>query len=417
MKIAHFSSYTTGGAAIAARRLHETLVERRIDSTFYFKGGPQPDRSYARVFTNSHTAWSRMHRRIQKRLLVVPAFKGRPDGYEQFSLSWMQGLTPIQKIGATPSIVHMHWIADFIDYPSFFGSIPDDAPIVWTLHDMNPFTGGCHYSWDCRKYQDGCSACPQLGLAGRIDLAARNSRVKAAAIASKNIHVVADSHWLEGEARSSAVLSNVRSFRTIHYGLDAERFTPRAKAACRMALGLDPDAVIIAFGADGIENRRKGMLLLLDAMDHIRSDRPVVLLVFGRGQELQSRYERFTVKYMGFVSSLDLMTIIYSASELFIMPSLYEAFGQTCLEAMACGTPVVGFDTGGIPDMIEHGRTGLLATPGDVGDLVEKMQWMIDHPSERCAMGTAARAVVEQEYTLEVQASRYLELYRSLSQQ
>jgi len=417
MKYAHFNTYTSGGAAIAARRLHESLVDRGEDSTFYFKIGSRPDNSYVKVFTNSQNTCTRMNRRVQNRLLIAPAFKGRPDGYEQFSLGWLQGRTPVQQIGATPSIIHLHWVADFIDYPSFFRSIPDSAPIVWTLHDMNPFTGGCHYSWECQLYRTGCSRCPQLGPSDRGDLAARNSAVKAEAIRSKNLHIVADSHWLEGEARRSALLAGAKSFRTIHYGLDTGHFSPRDKASCRMALGLDADALVICFGADGIENRRKGMSLLLDALDVIESDRQVVLLVFGHGQELQSRFERFTVKNMGFVSNLELMTIIYSASDMFIMPSLYEAFGQTCLEAMAFGTPVVGFDTGGIPDMIKHGQTGLLATAGDVGDLAEKMQWMVDHGSERWAMGKAARNLVEQEYTLDVQASRYLELYRFLCQQ
>ncbi len=414
MKIAHFNSHMNGGAAIAARRLHESLVERGIDSTFYSKSGSRPDASYALVFTDEQTIYTWMKRRFEKWRMIAPAFRGRPEGYEQFSLGWQPLPTPLQRTGATPSIVHMHWIADFIDYPSFFASIPDDLPIVWTLHDMNPFTGGCHYSWECGKYQQGCYACPQLGPAGRVDLAARNSRVKAEAIAAKNIHVVADSHWLEGEARKSALFSNVRSFRTIHYGLDTERFIPRDTVACRMALGLDHDALIIAFGADDIENRRKGMALLFESLDAITSDRQVVVLVFGHGQELPLRFERFTVRNVGFVQDPALMSIIHSASDVFIIPSLYEAFGQTALEAMACGTPVVGFDTGGIPDMISHGETGLLARPGDAADLAEKIQWMVDHKSERRAMGTAARLLVEREYTLAVQASRYLGLYRSL---
>lgn len=416
MKIAHFNTNTNGGAAIAARRLHESLVGRGVDSTFYFKRGLRPDDTYAQVFTNSRNPYRRIYRRVRNRLLVAPAFSGRPDGYELFSLGRLQGRTPVQQIGITPSIINLHWVANFVDYPSFFGSLPDNAPIVWTLHDMNPFTGGCHYSWECRKYQTACSRCPQLGPLDIGDLAARNSAIKAQSIGSKNLHIVADSYWLEGEARTSALLANAKSFRTIHYGLDANQFVPRDKAACRIELALDADALVISFGADGIANRRKGMSLLLDAMELVNSDRRVVLLVFGSGPKLPSPSGRFTVRNMGFVSSVDLMTNIYSASDMFIMPSLHEAFGQTCLEAMACGTPVVGFDTGGIPDMIKPLQTGLLATPGDVGDLAEKMQWMIENKSERLAMGKAARSLVEQEYTLDVQASKYMELYRSLCQ-
>ena len=120
---------------------------------------------------------------------------------------------------------------------------------------------------------------------------------------------------------------------------------------------------------------------------------------------------------MGPVSDVDTMAKVYSAADIFVIPSLHEAFGQTCLEAMACGTPVLGFDIGGIPDMVTPGQTGLLARAGDVRDLQAKLLWLLDHDAERLRMGRAARHRVEQAFGLQVQAGHYLALYRTLAQQ
>jgi glycosyltransferase involved in cell wall biosynthesis len=114
------------------------------------------------------------------------------------------------------------------------------------------------------------------------------------------------------------------------------------------------------------------------------------------------------------MESPELLSLAYSACDIFVMPSLYEAFGQTSLEAMSCGTPVVGFDTGGIPDMVSPGKTGLLAKRGDIEDLSEKIQWMIDHPEARKSMGIAARQLVKREFTLQRQAEKYSSVYNDL---
>ncbi len=416
MRVAHFNTLITGGAAIAARRLHDSLVQGGLDSRFYFRDGLPPEASYANAFPRRPPHWTALLRKLQQRYVVDPSFWDKPAGYEPFSLAWLQGQTPLQQLGPLPALVHLHWVANFIDYPSFFASIPDDIPIVWTLHDMNPFTGGCHYAWECRKYEQGCSACPQLGSLGHFDLAARNARHKARAFAGKNLHVVADSHWLETEARKSALFAGARSYQTIHYGLDTECFSPRDKAACRAALGVDAKALVIAFGADDVANRRKGLPQLLQALEGINTPQELVLLVFGRNPGPAAKLGRFTVKAMGPVSNMDTMASIYSAADIFVIPSLHEAFGQTCLEAMACGAPVLGFETGGIPDMVTHGKTGLLARAGDVCDLKIQLQWLLDHEAERKHMGQAARQRVERDFGLQVQAGRYLALYESLLQ-
>lgn len=418
MNVAHFNTFLHGGAATAARRLHDSLVMSGVQSEFCYLIGEPPDDSYVRFPCERGSVLSGAIRIVKKTLYdrrLNHHLAGRPEGYELFSYSRLPHKTALSALTKRPSIIHLHWIADFLDYPSFFASVPPSLPIVWTLHDMNPFTGGCHYAETCRRYETNCCYCPQLGIPSSTDLSTDSFLAKCHAVQNKNLHIVGDSHWLEGEARNSAILSNARSFRTIHYGIDIHRFSPRDTMVCRAALGVDPAKAVIAFGAHSVHNKRKGLSLLLSALQSFHDEDNVALLVFGSGGSLPIEPKSVVIKELRFVDSPDLLSIIHSAADVFVIPSLYEAFGQTALEAMACGTPVVGFETGGIPDLIRPGETGLLAKPGDHADLASNIRWMINHPDERIIMGQNARRMVEEEFTLGVQARAYINLYQELT--
>ena len=194
--------------------------------------------------------------------------------------------------------------------------------------------------------------------------------------------------------------------RTIHYGLDTEKFSPKRKDLCREIIGIDPEATVVGFGAYEIKNKRKGLGGLMKALTLLKG-RNITLLTFGGHHGLTTG----TIKnvQLGLIDSPEILSAVYSAIDIFVIPSLYEAFGQTSLEAMSCGTPVVGFDTGGIPDMVSPGRTGLLARPEDVHDLAEKIQWMIDHPHERKQMGINARALAVREFDRKDLGNRFVD--------
>ena len=417
MRVYHFNTYIAGGAAIAAQRIHDSLANRGVESTFFSLAGETPNNTYISIDQReNHSITKRMNRYARKLCYLLRIHyhtHGRPEGYEQFSYASLCWKTRLAMFNKNPDIVHLHWIADFIDYPSFFSSIPESVPIIWTLHDMNPFTGGCHYSWECERYKSQCCHCPQLKKSSVYDLSTKNFLLKKKSLRRKNLHVVADSHWLEGEARSSAIFTDVKSFQTIHYGLDIQSFLPKDKETCRKVLGLDPDSVVISFGADHVGNRRKGMRELVTALSSIGSNDKLVLLVFGRSLPQIGPID-FPSIHFGFVQSPTLLSAIYSASDMFVIPSLHEAFGQTALESLACGTPVAGFKTGGIPDMVIHGKTGLLAKPNDTKDLAFQIQWLMDHPEERKQMGLNGRLSVEQMFTADMQANKYLSLYNKL---
>lgn len=414
MKVVHLNSYLGGGAATAARRLHDSLITEGVDSTFCYASGPAPAAGYAPCFRGPaglvRQAWELGRRAVR----IKPYLWGRARDYDVFSDSaWLLPLFARQLPG-TPDIVHLHWTADLLNYGSFFSSLDAATPLVWTLHDMHPFTGGCHYSFGCDKFTAACGECMQLnGLRSARDPSWRNLQIKRRALDGRELHVVADSHWLEGEARRSAVFAGARSFRTIHYGLDTEAYAPRDKAQCRRTLGIPLDAFVVCFGSASLADPRKGLRELLAALRQLGDVPRLTALMFGAGT-LRDPTGLPEVRSVGYLRSSREQAPVYSAADVFVIPSLAEAFGQTALEAMACGTPVVGFDTGGIPDMVRPHRTGLLAPVGDPAALAAAIRWMALHPAERSAMGREARAMAVCEFTLQRQASRYRELYATL---
>ena len=186
----------------------------------------------------------------------------------------------------------------------------------------------------------------------------------------------------------------------------------------RNRLGLPQDQLIIAFGAESLENRRKGFLQLMMALPLIRKALPVTAVCFGNPAHLPPCDETLPdIINLGFVENPNRLAEVYSAADLFVLPSLEEALGQTGVESLACGTPVVAFDTGGIRDYVIPQHTGLLAPVGDIHGLARQVVWLLERPAERRRLGREARQLVVAEFDMQTQASKHGELYQSLVEQ
>jgi glycosyltransferase involved in cell wall biosynthesis len=312
-------------------------------------------------------------------------------------------------------IVHLHWIAGgFVDYWEFFCGISPRVPIVWTLHDMNPFTGGCHYDLGCGRFAGKCGSCPQLGSQDPGDLSRRIWTDKSdvfARIAASRLHVVTPSQWLAREVERSSLLQRFpRS--VIPYGLDLETFAPKNRVHARELLGLPVDAKIILFVADGLDNRRKGFPLLIEALSGLHGIGGLMLLSVGNG------HAEGTLKvpwiHLGPLSQDRMLPAVYSAADIFVIPSLQDNLPNTVLESMASGTPVIGFAVGGIPDMVRPGVSGTLVEPENVAALRVAVEDLLNSPAQLDRMGSNCRQIVEEEYCLERQARRYEALYTGL---
>jgi glycosyltransferase involved in cell wall biosynthesis len=221
---------------------------------------------------------------------------------------------------------------------------------------------------------------------------------------------VATNRWMEGLIRRSSFFGKF-PVSTIPYGLDTDMFQPRPKAAARSLLGLREDAFVILFIAFAVDLRRKGLPFLADALREPIGENTVLLSI---GNGTPNLNLSMPAKHIDKVDNDWVLSCIYSAADVFVCPSLQDNLPNTVLEAMACGTPVVAFGSGGIPDMVRPEITGLLASTGDTGKLREGVARLHRDRTKREAMGEAARAVALREYTLEVQARRYVELYNAM---
>ena len=338
----------------------------------------------------------------------------RTRGHELFSDD-RSALRSDVRFQLPPSeVINLHWVAGFIDYFDFLSKVPQQTPVVWTLHDMNPFTGGCHYDEDCGKFMAACGACPQLGSGDDTDLSRQvwqRKRKALSRVPPGRLHVVADSEWLASQAKRSSLFSEFR-VSSIHYSLDVDKFAPRDQLAARSVLGVPGDARVVLFVADDINERRKGFGVLVEALTHLpRSSEPFLLSM---GSGTLPLGVPFAHLHLGRVSDDRFLSIVYSAADVFVIPSLQEAFGQTALESMACGTPIVGSDAGGIPEIVREGTTGVLVEPANPQALASAIKDLVGDPERRKEMSANCRLIALEEYALEVQARRYVRLYSSL---
>jgi glycosyltransferase involved in cell wall biosynthesis len=361
--------------------------------------------------------FSRLRRRIRRERIqraFNPYRDSRPDGYELFSDDRSEyGDTLLDQMPAC-DIVNLHWVARFLDYESFFRSIPQKTTVVWRLSDMNAFTGGCHYDAGCGKYNTGCGACPQLGSDDDGDLSRHiweRKRSIFERVDPAYLHFVAQSQWMKDEIQNSALLQRF-PVTVIPNGLDIDVFAPRDQEVARDVLGIPQRAKVVLFVAGSLTNRRKGFALLANALERLHSLSGFFLLSVGYGKP--SIDTSISHLHLGHLSNNRLLSLIYSAADLFAISSMQDNLPNTVLEAMSCGTPVVGFDVGGIPDMVRPGVTGLLAPVKDVEALRDAIVEILENPALREEMSENCRRIAVEEYALETQARRYAALYETL---
>jgi glycosyltransferase involved in cell wall biosynthesis len=311
-------------------------------------------------------------------------------------------------------VLNLHWVAQFVDFRSFFRAVPKRAPLVWTLHDPYPFTGGCHYYGGCDRFMRLCGACPELGSSDGSDLSRevwQRKKESYSLIPDRRLCIVAPSRWLAGEVRKSALLSRF-SVSVIPYGLDLDVFTPREKLLARDMLGIPREARVLLFAAQALGERRKGFALLGEALAPLPASAGICLVSVGRGAGLSA--VQLPHMSLGFIDNDRILSWAYSAADLYVAPTLDDNLPNTVMESLACGTPVVGFNTGGVPDMVRNGVTGFVVPKGDTVGLRQAILRVLDDAALRADMSKNCRRIAVDEYDLKLQAQRYLALYESI---
>ncbi len=410
MRVVHVSYSVGGGAGRAALRLHQSLEKLGADShIFAFDQAVSIPRSDHDVPGAVDKFLAHYMKNIDK---LPNKLRGQRPA-SSWSNNWAPNFTVQHVMELNPDIVNLHFIGagtfPIRDFPRL------NCPIVWTLHDMAAFTGGCHYSGGCERFREKCGFCPVLTSESANDLSRRNWDRKESAWKDLDLAIVCPSEWLALEARRSSLMTHQR-VQVIHNGIDLTRFRPVDKDVARRTLGLPVDRFLIAFGAASLSDSRKGLALLWEALrgfeSQVAKDR-WELVVFGSGA-WNSPDSSVPVRNLGDISDDEKLALVYSAADVFCAPSREENLANTALESLACGTPVLAFRIGGFPDIIDHRRCGYLASPFEIGSLADGLQYMYSRSETGEGFREASRKRAEELYDERIAASRYLELYRSL---
>lgn len=340
--------------------------------------------------------------------------ESRPAGSTYFSDDRNQhGADVLRQLPQT-DVLNLHWIAGFLDYRDFFRQLPPSLPVVWTLHDMNAFTGGCHYDENCGKFLQQCGACPQLDSSEPQDLSRHIWLRKREAFSfpgAQRLQLVTPSRWLAEEAKKSALLSE-RTVTVIPNGIDVDRFQPRDRQAARAKYGIPPEVKMVLFVADSTGERRKGLKTLLEALAAFENSEDLLFVAIGGGLIEEDLGVR--LKNIDFVGDESALSFLYSAADVFVVPSLQDNLPNTAVEALACGVPTIGSNVGGIPEIVRDGKTGILVPPGDSQALGQAIITLLGDLKLRALMARESRLVALEEYSFKIQARRYSDLYEEI---
>lgn len=402
---------TSGGAARACYRLHQGLKSLDTDSQMLVQQKSSDDQTVISPQTRLQEGLARA--RITFDLLPLKLYPKRQS--KSFSLQWLPENISQKVKKIDPDIINLHWINQaFVQIETL---AKFKKPIVWTLHDMWAFTGGCHYNEECVAYKQSCGSCPQLNSSKASDLSHWVWQRKAKAWENLNLTVVTPSTWLAKCAQASSLFGN-KSISVIPYGLDLDVYRPIDPKKCRDLLGLPQDKKLLLFTSlKATSDKRKGLHLLQLALEKFKQTDPkkdLELVVVGASFDANAPDFKFKTHYLGTLNDDLTLALTYSAVDAFIAPSVQDNLPNTVLEALACGTPCIAFKIGGMPDMIEHQNNGYLANSYQIEDLALGISWVLENPQRYLKLSDNARKKAEQEFALKLQATRYLDLFSNI---
>jgi len=408
VKVVMVSTYDyEGGAARAAHRLHNAFQKHsELESVMLVQKKQTNDVSVM----GPDTRIGKLIALAKPHIDQLPLWLHKKNTSNLISMEWFTTMDLLNKINhLKPDVVNLHWICKGHLSLSDIGRIK--APVVWTMHDYWPFTGGCHLTDGCEKFESTCKNCPQISTSIVSDPVKWCFNQKEKLFNKKQIQFVAVSSWLKNVAQKSHLLRH-QSINVIHNPLDINRFNPLNKSYCRHILGVGGKK-IIAFGAmSALDDKNKGFVELVDALKYLSPD-VYELIVFGHCADDQITTTGHAVKYLGNIHDELLMNVIYSSADVVVVPSRIESFGQTASEALACGTPVVAFNTSGLIDIVDHKINGYLATCYDTKDLAKGIAWVVSNDSYE-ELSNAARKKAVANFDDMIVVNKYLALFKTL---
>lgn len=405
------TSLRTGGAAVAAARLVKALRKQEVTVQMLVLHKESGEKAVESIENNRWTHWVNRLRFYWERLVIF--FFNHFCRSELFRVSIANTGTDISQMACVKEadVIHLHWINQgFLSMKNIRQLANLGKPIIWTMHDMWPFTGICHHARNCQSYYQLCGACPYLSSNVPHDLSTRIYLDKQHTYLKADMIFVGCSQWITDKATRSKLLWN-KSIVHIPNPIDIEQFRPKNQATCRSELSLPQDKRLILFGALNVTDERKGVMYLLKALPLL--EQPVELVVFGQVKKNIRELIPVPVHSLGYLSDQEKIVSLYNAVDLFVTSSLDENLPNMIMEAMACGIPCVGFHTGGIPEMIDHMENGYVAKYADEEDLARGIEWVLNYPDKK-RLSESCLSKVLKDYAEDVVSKQYLELYKKI---
>lgn len=414
LKVVHIATYINGGAGTAAYRIHEALLAKNVDS--YFLCTDEPVNTLAKpvirfqkpAYSLPERAWRKLKRMAGRKVdlgkinyrhrLKHTLEKMRPSLHcEVAGLPFSDFDLLSHPAVKSADILHLHWVGDLLDYPSFFKN--NNKPVVWTFHDMNPLLGLYHYEADEKR---------NASISGNLDSAVKQIKRKAVKESKAPLTVVAPSQWLQ------RYINNCDAFGAspvmhIPYALNTDVFCIKDTVALRQELEIPAENTILLFVSQSVANFRKGFDLLSDALQQLNNP-PITLLIIGYAEHLY--LPAVQCINLGSIYNNEALSNYYSLADAFIIPSREDNLPNVMLESLACGTPVISFNVGGMSEIIKDNFNGLKA--GEVASisLNETLEKFIGHKSEFCAK--QIRRFALENFLQDKIAGAYVELYENL---
>lgn len=409
------TSERNGGAAIAASRLTEALKNNGIKAMMMVRDKTTDQISVVGLRRSWKLRWNFLYERFTI---------WRNNHFDKTNLFAIDIANCGTDITTLPEfkqadVIHLHWINQgMLSLNVIRKILQSGKPVVWTMHDMWPFTGICHYAGECQKYRTECGNCPLINNGTRTkDLSYKVFRKKLQLLSQAHITFVGCSHWLTNLARQSRLLVG-QTVTSIPNAININVFYPKDKQEMRHRYNLPLDKKLVLFGSAKITDPRKGMKYLIEACNELAEKYPEMkdntgVVVFGLQSEAIASQLPFPVYTLSYIRNEADLVSMYSAVDLFVTPSLQDNLPNTIMEAMACGVPCVGFNVGGIPEMIDHTQNGYVADYKNSKDLAEGIHRILSNP-DYAALSQSAVKKVEGSYSEGIVAMQYIRIYNHI---
>jgi len=416
LKILHINnSDSSGGASRACTDINNALVQAGVESSVLV----QTKRSNLKGINSINTNFLEKSKSFIRKAVDYTTIKFFSVEYRgRFTFPYIGKDISKLEIVRNSDIINLHWINEgFFSFNTLNQLAKLKKPIVWTLHDMWSFTGGCHYSLGCEKFKRECYECPSLKFKGMNDFSKKIFNKKLKIYQDLNINIITCSKWLSEQTRLSRVFQN-RRIEVIPNTLKTDIYKPLDRFLVFNDLELDKDKKYILFGTMTLKDKRKGLDLFIESINLLVKKDPSILnkielLIMGSGKKMSKFNLPLKIRFLGRLGNEKQLAKFYNAGVLFVAPSREDNLPNTVMESLSCGTPVVAFNIGGIPDMIDHKINGYLAQPFNAEELADGILWVLNQQAPE-QLKSYARNKIIQNFSYEKIALSYSEYYKSI---